>query len=95
MSSRLRQFSAALIRLCDAVGWITHNKQNSSVAEDGPPVEKSAAQAKFYEFLRTFQTETEDQQSSAVYKYRFVVPRTSIFRQSLLQHSVGGPAVMR
>lgn len=57
--------------LTHAAGWVAYSNQSRLGAEDEAPyLEKHAAQAKFHEFLRTFQTETEGQQSSEVYKYR-------------------------
>ncbi|DBB06454.1 hypothetical protein WJX77_000661 [Trebouxia sp. C0004] len=51
-------------------GWVAYSNQSRPGADDEVPyLEKHAAQAKFHEFLRTFQTDTEGQQSSEVYKY--------------------------
>ncbi|KAL3154113.1 hypothetical protein ABBQ32_013645 [Trebouxia sp. C0010 RCD-2024] len=52
------------------IGAVSWSQQRSTDLEgETPYLERHAAQAKFYEFLRTFQTETEGQQSSEVYKY--------------------------
>ena len=54
-----------------AAGWVAYSNQSRPGADDEVPyLEKHAAQAKFHEFLRTFQSDTEGQQSSEVYKYR-------------------------
>ena len=52
-----------------AVSW-SSQQRGSDLEGETPYLERHAAQAKFYEFLRTFQTGTEGQQSSEVYKYR-------------------------
>ena len=57
-----------------AVGGVSYSQQSRPNAEgDAPYLEKHAAQAKFEKFLETFQTETEGQQSSDVYKYRYIM----------------------
>ena len=54
-----------------AAGWVQYSSQSRQAGEeDIPRLEKADAQAKFFTFLKTFQTEAEGQQSGEVYLYR-------------------------